>query len=221
MAGLYEPSSGRILFDGRDLQTLDLRSVRSQLGIVTQDTQLFGGTVRQNISLADPQMGLDRVIQAAKLACIHDEIVAMPMGYETILADRGLSLSGGQRQRLALARALACRPVVLVLDEATSHLDAVTEKLVNDNLAGLSCTRIVIAHRLSTIREADLIVVLENGKIVSHGTHEELLITCSHYVELLGTQRYQDNSMQVHAIDLRSSDVRPQPDSSLSRRGLR
>jgi ATP-binding cassette subfamily B protein len=220
MAGLYEPSSGRILFDGRDLKTLDLRSVRSQLGIVTQDTQLFGGTVRQNISLADPQMGLDRVIQAAKLACIHDEIVAMPMGYETILADRGLSLSGGQRQRLALARALACRPVVLVLDEATSHLDAVTEKLVNENLAGLSCTRIVIAHRLSTIREADLIVILESGRIVSHGTHEELLITGSHYVELLGAQRYQDNSMQVHAIDLRASDVRSQSDGSVSRRGL-
>jgi ABC-type bacteriocin/lantibiotic exporter with double-glycine peptidase domain len=202
MAGLYEPSSGRILFDGRDLKTLDLRSVRSQLGIVTQDTQLFGGTVRQNIALADPQMGLDRVIQAAKLACIHEEIVAMPMGYETVLADRGLSLSGGQRQRLALARALACQPGVLVLDEATSHLDAVTEKLVNENLARLSCTRIVIAHRLSTIRDADLILVLENGKVVDRGTHEQLLIVGSKYIELLGAQRDQDVPMQVDMMML-------------------
>jgi ATP-binding cassette, subfamily B, bacterial len=195
MAGLYEPSAGRILFDGRDLKTLDLRSVRSQLGIVTQDTQLFGGTVRQNIALADPQMGRDRVIQAAKLACIHDDIIGMPMGYETILADRGLSLSGGQRQRLALARALACRPAILVLDEATSHLDAVTEKLVNENLAGLSCTRIVIAHRLSTIRDADLILIIEAGRIVAQGTHDELLRTGSMYGELLGAQR--DCSFQI------------------------
>jgi ATP-binding cassette, subfamily B, bacterial len=203
MAGLYEPSSGRILFDGRDLRTLDLRSVRNQLGIVTQDTQLFGGTVRQNIALADPQMGLDRVIQAAKLACIHDEIAAMPMGYETILADRGLSLSGGQRQRLALARALACQPAILVLDEATSHLDAVTEKSVNENLARLSCTRIVIAHRLSTIRDADQILVIELGKIVGQGTHDELLRTSSKYAELLGAQRDPDNPFQIHAVGLR------------------
>jgi len=196
MAGLYEPSSGRILFDGRDLKTLDLRSVRNQLGIVTQDTQLFGGTVRQNIALADPQMGLDRVIQAAKLACIHDDIIAMPMGYETILADRGLSLSGGQRQRLSLARALACRPAILVLDEATSHLDAVTEKLVNENLASLSCTRVVIAHRLSTIRDADLILILEAGKVVAQGSHEELLRAGSKYAELLGAQRDQDSSVE-------------------------
>jgi ABC-type bacteriocin/lantibiotic exporter with double-glycine peptidase domain len=192
MAGLYAPSSGRLLFDGKDLKYLDLRSVRSQLGIVTQDTQLFGGTVRQNIALADPQMGLDRVIQASKLACIHDDILSMPMGYETILADRGLSLSGGQRQRLALARALACRPVILVLDEATSHLDAVTEELVSQNLARLRCTRIVIAHRLSTIRESDLIVVIDAGRIVSQGTHAELLGADSKYTELLGSQREQD-----------------------------
>ncbi|MGO9677969.1 MAG: peptidase domain-containing ABC transporter [Candidatus Sulfotelmatobacter sp.] len=207
MAGLYEPSSGRLLFDGKDLKYLDLRSVRSQLGIVTQDTQLFGGTVRQNISLADPQMGLDRVIQAAKLACIHDDILSMPMGYETILADRGLSLSGGQRQRLALARALACRPVILILDEATSHLDAVTEGLVNQNLTRLHCTRIVIAHRLSTIRDADSILVIDNGRIVSQGTHEELLSANSKYAELLGSQRDQDPYLREHAWGVRSPDT--------------
>lgn len=199
MAGLYEPSSGRILFDDRDLQTLDLRSVRSQLGMVTQETQLFGGSVRQNIALAEPQMGLDRVIQAAKLACIHDDIVAMPMGYETILADRGLSLSGGQRQRLALARALACRPAILVLDEATSHLDAVTEELVNHNLKSLNCTRVVIAHRMNTIRDANLIVLVEGGSIVSQGSHELLLRTCPQYAELLGTQRDRESPLRTHA----------------------
>ena len=192
MAGLYKPIVGRILFDGIDLTTLDLRSVRGQLGIVTQDAQLFGGTLRYNIALADPQMGLSQVIHAAKLACIHDEIAAMPMGYETILADRGLSLSGGQRQRLALARALACCPTILVLDEATSHLDGATEKMVNENLARLHCTRIVIAHRLSTIRDADLIVVIDSGKVVAQGTHQELLSSSPKYAELLQTQRDSD-----------------------------
>jgi ABC-type bacteriocin/lantibiotic exporter with double-glycine peptidase domain len=207
MAGLYEPSSGRLLFDGKDLKYLDLRSVRSQLGIVTQDTQLFGGTVRQNIALADPQMGLDRVIQAAKLACIHDDILSMLMGYETILADRGLSLSGGQRQRLALARALACRPVILILDEATSHLDAVTEELVNRNLARLRCTRIVIAHRLSTIRDADLIIVIDGGRIVAQGSHTELLGYNSKYTELLGSQHEPDPYTREHAWDMQSPDT--------------
>lgn len=200
MAGLYEPSSGRVLFDGKDLRHLDLRSVRSQLGIVTQDTQLFGGTMRQNIALADPQMGLDRVIQAAKLACIHDDILSMPMGYETVLADRGLSLSGGQRQRLALARALACRPMILILDEATSHLDAVTEEEVNKNLARLRCTRIVIAHRLSTIRDADLIVVIDGGRIVGQGPHAELVGANSRYTELLGSQRDHQSNQQSAAF---------------------
>ncbi len=189
LAGLYEPTSGRILFDGRDLRALDRRSVRGQLGIVTQETQLFGGSIRRNIALADPQTGLDRIVQAARLACIHDEIVAMPMGYETLLTDRGLSLSGGQRQRLAIARALAGLPRILVLDEATSHLDAVTEEMVNGNLASLHCTRIVIAHRLSTIRDADLILVLESGKIVEHGRHEDLVEAAGRYAQLLGTQR--------------------------------
>ncbi|MFZ0322200.1 MAG: peptidase domain-containing ABC transporter [Candidatus Sulfotelmatobacter sp.] len=208
MAGLYEPTEGRLLFDGKDLKLLDLRSVRSQLGIVTQDTQLFGGTMRQNIALSDPQMGLDRVIQAAKLACIHDDILSMPMGYETVLADRGLSLSGGQRQRLALARALACNPVIIVLDEATSHLDAVTEEQVNTNLARLRCTRIVIAHRLSTIRDADLIVVIDGGRIVSQGTHEELVNSSSKYVELLGNQWDHDPYLPEPSLGVRVPNIK-------------
>jgi ABC-type bacteriocin/lantibiotic exporter with double-glycine peptidase domain len=201
MAGLYEPSAGKILFDSKDLSGLDLRSVRNQLGIVTQDTQLFGGTVRQNIALSDPQMGLDQVIYAAKLACVHDEIVAMPMGYETVLADRGLSFSGGQRQRVALARALACQPSILVLDEATSHLDAVTEELVNRNLARMRCTRIVIAHRLSTIVDADLTVVLDAGRVVAQGTHTQLLISSCKYAELFRAQRSEGANPAMLSIE--------------------
>jgi ABC-type bacteriocin/lantibiotic exporter with double-glycine peptidase domain len=198
LAGLYEPTTGRILFDATDLKSLDRRSVRSQLGIVTQETQLFGGSIRRNIALSDPEMSLDRVIHAAKLACIHDEIVAMPMGYETNLTDRGRSLSGGQRQRLAIARALASRPKILVLDEATSHLDAVTEEKVNAKLSSLRCTRVVIAHRLSAIRDSDLIVVLESGRIVEQGTHDELLGAQGRYAHFLGTQRHSGDPASVN-----------------------
>jgi len=188
MAGLYHPTAGRLLYDGVDLASLDRASVRSQLGIVTQETQLFSGSIRRNIALSEPEMSLDRVVMAAKSACIHDEISAMPMGYETSLADRGMSLSGGQRQRLAIARAIASNPAVLLLDEATSHLDAVTEEQVNTNLSALQCTRVVIAHRLSTIRDADLIVVMDHGRIQELGRHEILVRANGPYAELIHAQ---------------------------------
>jgi ABC-type bacteriocin/lantibiotic exporter with double-glycine peptidase domain len=176
LLGIYPPTSGRILFDGSDLAELELKSLRRQIGIVTQRPYLFGATIRQNIALSNPGMPHQAVVDAAKLACIHDEIVAMPMGYETRLVDGGASLSGGQQQRIALARALAHRPTILLLDEATSDLDAVTERMVHDNLSALGCTRIVIAHRLSTIVNADLILVMEEGRIVQQGTHDELMV---------------------------------------------
>jgi ATP-binding cassette, subfamily B, bacterial len=175
LLGLYPPTSGRILFDGRDLAELDLKSLRGQIGIVTQRPYLFGGTIRQNIALSNPEMPLEMVVDAAKLACIHDEIVAMPMGYETLLVDGGASLSGGQQQRIALARALAHRPTILLLDEATSDLDSVNERRAKHNISALGCTRIVIAHRLSTIVDADLILVMEDGRIVQRGSHHELM----------------------------------------------
>ena len=175
LLGLYPPTSGRILFDGRDLAELDLKSLRRQIGIVTQRPYLFGGTIRQNIALSNPEMPLEMVVDAAKLACIHDEIVAMPMGYETLLVDGGASLSGGQQQRIALARALAHRPTILLLDEATSDLDSVNERRAKHNISALGCTRIVIAHRLSTIVDADLILVMEDGRIVQRGSHHELM----------------------------------------------
>ena len=190
LAGLYAPTSGRVLLDGKDWQILDRRSARRQLGIVTQETHLFGGSIRSNISLSDPEMGLEQVVRAAKLACIHDEIIAMPMKYETLLSDRGQSLSGGERQRMALARALAASPKILILDEATSHLDGLTEGKIIHNLFSLRCTMIIIAHRLSTVRDADCILVLEGGRLIEQGRHEELSRAGGYYSRLVCTQSY-------------------------------
>jgi ABC-type bacteriocin/lantibiotic exporter with double-glycine peptidase domain len=188
LIGLYRPTSGKILFDGVDFGELDMRSVRQQLGIVTQSHHLFGATIRDNIALSDPSLPMSAIIEAAKLADIHDDIVAMPLGYNSVLVDRGASISGGQRQRLALARALVRKPSILLLDEATSALDAVSEAKIHRALSELRCTRIVIAHRLSTVRRANLIVVMEHGEIVEAGTHEELLAAGGIYTELVATQ---------------------------------
>jgi ATP-binding cassette subfamily B protein len=188
LLGMYPPTSGRILFDENDLAGLELKSLRSQIGIVTQRPYLFGATIRQNIALSDPEMPHEMVVDAAKLACIHDEIIAMPMGYETPLVDGGASLSGGQQQRIALARAVANRPTILLLDEATSDLDSVTERMVHHNLNTLGCTRIVIAHRLSTIADADLILLMEEGSIVQRGTHDELMALPGAYREQVAAQ---------------------------------
>jgi ABC-type bacteriocin/lantibiotic exporter with double-glycine peptidase domain len=188
LLGMYPPTSGRILFDDTDLAELELRSLRTQIGIVTQSPYLFGATIRQNIALSNPTMPQEMVVDAAKLACIHDEIVAMPMGYETRLVDRGASLSGGQQQRIALARALAHRPTILLLDEATSDLDGLTERSVYHNLNTLGCSRIVIAHRLSTIVDADLILVMEEGRVVQQGMHDELRATPGPYREQVEAQ---------------------------------
>jgi ABC-type bacteriocin/lantibiotic exporter with double-glycine peptidase domain len=189
LLGLYQPASGRIRYDGANLAELDLGSVRRQLGIVPQHPYLFGSTIRENIALADPTLTLDAVVRAARLAHIHDDILAMPMGYETILADGGASLSGGQRQRLALARALVQQPAILLLDEATSALDTITEGKVQAALAALRCTRIVIAQRLSTIAHADLILVMDAGCLVEQGTHEELIDRNGVYAQLVAAQR--------------------------------
>lgn len=188
LVGLHRPTRGRVAFDGMDLEALDLRSVRRRIGVVPQDPKLFARSIRANIALADPEASLERVTWAASVAGIHDEIVAMPMGYETVLADGGSSLSGGQRQRIALARALLAEPRILLLDEATSALDSVTERHVQSALGRLRCTRIAIAHRLSTIMGADSILVMDQGRLVESGTHEQLLRQGGAYANLVAAQ---------------------------------
>ncbi len=188
LLGLHELDEGEILYDGVPLASMDYRSLRSQFGVVLQTPSLFSGSIRRNIAAHDAELPLDAVVEAAQLAVVHDEIMAMPMGYDTVIAEGGVDLAGGQRQRIAIARALAHNPAILALDEATSNLDVITESIVDQNLSGLECTRIVIAHRLSTVRNADLILVLDEGVIVERGAHEDLLALGGVYATLVHDQ---------------------------------
>ncbi len=191
LLGLYLPTEGEILYDGLLLRNFNYRATRSQLGVVLQETSLFSGSVRENIALNAPDLPLEQIMQAASTAALHEDILCMPMGYETFVSENGSALSGGQRQRLALARALTGHPAILLLDEATSHLDVETEQRVEQNISTLTCTRIVIAHRLSTVRDADLILVLHQGEIVERGTHQELLHKQGYYMRLIKSQLEQ------------------------------
>src|SRR5436853_6098644 len=192
LQGMYLPTKGEIIYDGIPLRMLNYQAVRSQFGVVVQGSSVFNGSIRENIALNDPSMDMARIIKAAKMAAIHDDIMQMPMEYETFVSEGGSALSGGQRQRLALARALANYPVILLLDEATSALDVVTEQVVERNLRDLPCTQIIIAHRLSTIRNADVILVIDQGTIVERGSHDELLRHNGHYAHLVRSQVVHD-----------------------------
>lgn len=184
--GLYPPTEGKVLIDGYDVTTISLQSLRSQIGVVDQDTFLFGGTIRENISIAHPEISVEEINQAARLAGAAEFIQQQPMGYETQIGEGGGMLSGGQRQRLAIARALLGNPRLLIFDEATSHLDSESERIIQNNLKTIlqGRTSVIIAHRLSTIRHADLILVLDQGILVESGTHDELIQKQGHYYYL-------------------------------------
>ena len=177
IARFYDPSSGQILLDGRDLKEIQLSSYRNLLGIVEQDVFLFDGTVAENIGYGCKQASQQEIEEAAKLAAADGFIRELPKGYQSIIGERGVKLSGGQRQRLAIARAILADPRILILDEATSNLDSENEKAIQESLKVLmkGRTSVVIAHRLSTIMHADLIIVLDGGRIVEQGMHQELL----------------------------------------------
>ena len=183
--GLYPPTEGQILIGDQPIESIDLRKFRSRIGVVPQAMFLFNDSVKRNIAFDAPDMEPDVIVRAAELASIHSEILAMPMGYETLIGEGGGSLSGGQRQRICLARALARQPRILLFDEATSELDVLSERAVQATLATLPVTRILIAHRVSTVRSADLILVFNDGEIVERGTHDELLARGGLYAEMV------------------------------------
>ena len=189
LLGFEKPQKGAIYYDGRDMQTLDPKSLRQNIGTVIQNGKLLQGSIFDNISISKPDLTLDEAWEAAELAGIAQDIREMPMGMQTVISEGAGGISGGQKQRLMIARAVAPKPKILILDEATSALDNITQKKIADSLDSLKCTRIVIAHRLSTIRHCDRIIVLDGGKIVEDGTYEQLIENGGFFAELVERQR--------------------------------
>jgi subfamily B ATP-binding cassette protein MsbA len=198
----YDVRGGRVTIDGVDVRDLTVPSLRAQIGIVTQHTFLFNDTIRNNIAYGEPARRMEDIIAAAKAANAHEFILALSDGYDSVIGEMGMQLSGGQRQRLAIARALLKNAPILILDEATSSLDAESERLVQEALETLMATRttIVIAHRLSTIRKADRIVVLVDGGVAEQGTHEELLRNSGEYSRLYSIQALEDSEPEEREV---------------------
>ena len=186
----YDSTDGTVEIDGREVRKVKLRSLRRQIGLVPQETVLFIGSIRDNIAYARPEATQDEVIAAAKVANAHDFIMNLPKAYDTVLGEEGVQLSGGQRQRLAIARAVLTNPRIIILDEATSAIDAESEQLIQEALDRLmeGRTTFIIAHRLSTVRKADRIVVLDGGRIVEQGRHDELMELSGVYAKLARLQ---------------------------------
>lgn len=189
LLGFETPQKGAIYYDGKDVSSIDLKSLRHRIGVVMQNGRLFAGDIFSNITISAPWLNLDEAWEAAELAGIADDIRDMSMGMNTMISEGGGGISGGQRQRLMIARAIAPKPRVLIFDEATSALDNITQKKVTEALGKLKCTRIVIAHRLSTIRECDRIIVLDGGKIIEDGTYDELINNNGFFAELVSRQQ--------------------------------
>ena len=191
LLGFEKPQKGAVYYDGRDIRSIDIRSLRRKIGVVLQNGSLFAGSIYSNIIVSAPWLTEKEAWEAAELAGIAEDIRSMPMGMHTMIAEGAGGISGGQKQRLMIARAVASKPKILMLDEATSALDNIAQKNVSDALSKLKCTRIVIAHRLSTIRQCDRIIMLENGKIVEDGTYDELIKENGKFAELVARQQIQ------------------------------
>ena len=189
LLGFETVQKGAVYYDGKDISKIDLKSLRKNIGVVTQDGKLFQGDIFSNIVISAPWLSMEDAWEAAEVAGIADDIRDMPMGMSTMISEGSGGISGGQKQRLMIARAVAPKPKVLMFDEATSALDNITQKKISAALDKLNCTRIVIAHRLSTIRQCDRIIVLDGGKIVEDGTYEELLENKGFFAELVERQK--------------------------------
>jgi ATP-binding cassette subfamily B protein len=199
----YDVTEGQITVDGQDIRNFTLQSLRRNVGIVQQDVYLFSATIRDNIAYGDIHASFEEVVRAAKIAQLHDQIMRLPDGYDTWVGERGVTLSGGQRQRLSIARTVLLDPPVLILDDSTSSVDVETERRIHQAMIAVmqGRTTFVIAHRLSTVRQADLILVLQDGEIVERGTHQELMARRGIYRDIYELQlRPQEERIREAAM---------------------